>query len=223
VNEAEWKRLLRAVAEIQGWFPNGVALIGGIAVYAHAKAAADELAKFAAMSHDADFMILLPDFADLRDIEVLTPNRRRGKQQFSKDGFEFDVYVEGQHDLPVPADEAIAASETKSALRVACLEHLLILKLKAYEDRKGSSKGDKDEDDVVRLLLFGDKWRSELLSRLTDEMLDLLPKVVSGDSAIRLSGGNLHEAKALRAKAQKSLAAIRKAHEENYGATNHAP
>jgi hypothetical protein len=222
MNQDEWKRLLKAVAEIQEWFPDGVAFIGGIAVYAHAKAAADELAKFAAMSHDADFMILLPDFADLRDVEVLTPNRRLGKQQFVKDGFEFDVYVEGQHNLPVPADEAIAASEVKSGLRVACLEHLLILKMKAYEDRKGSDKGKKDEDDVMRLLLLGDTWRAELLSRLTDEMVELLTRVASGDSAVRLSAGNLHEAKALRTKAQKSLVAIQKAHQENYGATNHA-
>lgn len=223
MDDVEWKRLLKAVAEIQEWFPDGVVYIGGIAVYAHAKAAADDLAKFAAMSHDADFMILLPDFADLRDIEVLTPNRRLGKQQFSKDGFEFDVYVEGQHELPIPADEAIAYSEIKHGLRVACLEHLLVLKMTAYMDRKGSSKGDKDEDDVLRLLLLGDKWREELLSRLTDDMVDLLPKIVSGDSVVRLSGGNLHEAKSLRTKTQKSVTLIQKAHEANYGTKNHAP
>jgi hypothetical protein len=107
--------------------------------------------------------------------------------------------------LPIPADEAIAASEIKSGLRVACLEHLLVLKMKAYEDRKGSDKGKKDEDDVMRLLLLGDSWRAELPSRLTDEMVELLTKVVSPDSAIRLSAGNLHETKALRAKAQKAL------------------
>ena len=137
---AEWSKLLTAVQEIQEWFPEGVAYIGGIAVFAHASAEA-ATAKYAGMSHDADLMILLPDFADLRDIEALTPNRRLGKQQFSRDGFEFDVYVEGQHNLPVPADEAVAWAEMKNGLRVACAEHLLILKLKAYVDRKGTGKG----------------------------------------------------------------------------------
>lgn len=220
MDQGEWQRLLNAVAEIQEWFPEGIAFIGGIAVYAHA--AASGMAKFAAMSHDADFMISLPDFADLRDVEVLTPNRRLGKQQFSKAGFEFDVYVEGQHGLPIPADEAIAASELRSDLRVACAEHLLILKLKAYEDRKGSSKGEKDEDDLIRLLLLHNTWRSELLVRITDEMRTLLASVVTRDSVIRLSGGNLHEARELRVKTQNSLAAIEKAHEANYGAGNHA-
>lgn len=223
MDPADWKRLLDAVVEIQEWFPDGVAFIGGVAVYAHAKAAEDDIAKYAAMSHDADFMILLPDFADLRDIEVLTPNRRLGKQQFSKVGFEFDVYVEGQHDLPVPADEAIAWSQIKRGLRVACPEHLLILKVKAYEDRKGSSKGEKDEDDIVRLLLVGREWRAELLTRLTDDMLSLVSKAASGDSAVRLTSGNVHEAKAVREKALKSVELIRAAHIANYGTASHVP
>jgi hypothetical protein len=216
MDDNEWKRLLGAAREIQEWFPEGVAFIGGVAVYAHAASRA-ETAKFAGMSHDADFMILLPDFADLRDIEVLTPNRRLGKQQFSKDGFEFDVYVEGQHDLPVPAAEAVAWSQTRSELRVACPEHLLVLKLKAYEDRKGTGKGSKDEDDVVRLLLVGEGWRKDCLIRLTDKMLGDLKRIVSGDAPTRLAQGNLHEAKAIRARARESLDAVRNAYAINYG------
>jgi hypothetical protein len=216
VTEEEWQRLLDAVREIQEWFPTGVAFIGGIAVYAHVADKADT-AKYAGMSHDADFMILLPDFADLRDIEVLTPNRRLGKQQFSKGGFEFDVYVEGQHNLPVPADEAVAWSRIKLQLRVACEEHLLVLKLKAYEDRKGSSKGSKDEDDTVSLLLVGNEWRKQCLTRLTDQMLSDLEKIVAGDAPTRLAGGNLHEAKGLRERARVSLDAVRCAHTLNFG------
>ena len=83
MDDSEWQELLKSVAEIQQWFPDGVAFIGGIAVYAHLSGN-QTTAKFAAMSHDADFMIRLADMADLRDIEVLTPNRRLGKQQFVK-------------------------------------------------------------------------------------------------------------------------------------------
>jgi hypothetical protein len=222
MDDDEWQRLLAAVKEIQDWFPDGVAFIGGIAVYAHATDS-PETSKFGAMSHDADFMILLPDFADLRDIEVLTANRRLGKQQFSKDGFEFDVYVEGQHNLPVPAEEVVAWSQVRRGLRVACPEHLLILKLKAHEDRKGSGKGDKDEDDIVRLLVIGSEWRSGCLTRLTEDMLADLERVVAGDGPQRLSQGNLHEAKAVRDKARKSLKAIREAYFLNYGLTDAPP
>jgi len=217
----DWKRLLIVVQEIQEWFPDGIAYIGGIAVYAHVSGVA-ETAQYAGMSHDADLMILLPDFADLRDIEALTPNRRLGKQQFSKGGFEFDVYVEGQHDLPVPADEAVAWAEMQQGLRVACPEHLLILKLKAYEDRRGNAKGDKDEDDIIRLLLVRQEWRRECLTRLSDEMMQMLDGVVAGDAPVRLAKGNLHEAKNLRRKASNSLAMLKVAFTANYGGS-HVP
>jgi len=216
MDDAEWGRLLATVRELQELFPEGLVFIGGIAVYAHAMAS-PETAKLAAMSHDADLMILAADYADLRDLEVLTPNRRLSKQQFEKNGFEFDVYVERQHDLPVPVDEAVARSQMRSGLRVACPEHLIVLKLKAYADRKGSGKGEKDEDDVVRILLVADDFRQDGLTRLTDDMAALLRKIVDGDAPVRLAGGNLHEARIVRAKARAAAERILAAHHANYG------
>ncbi|MFJ7439653.1 hypothetical protein ACIQW5_18500 [Methylorubrum thiocyanatum] len=211
-----WQSLLDAVSEIQEWFPDGIVFIGGIAVYAHASND-PENAEFAAQSHDADFMILLPDFVDLRDIEALTPNRRLGKQQFVKNGFEFDVYVESQHDLAIPAGEAVAESVVRSGLRVACPEHLLVLKAKAMRDRKGSPKGDKDEDDVVRILMIATEVDAGRLTRLTDEMFEELEAAVSGDAPMRLAAGNSHRAKAIREKARTRLDDVRHAHRINYG------
>jgi hypothetical protein len=222
MKQSEWQALLAAVEEVQIWFPDGVAFIGGIAVFAHVMDTA-ETAKYAGMSHDADFMIRSTEFVDLRDIEVLTPNRRLSKQQFSKGGFEFDVYVEGQHDLPVPADEAVAWSVLKQGLRVVCSEHLLILKLKAYENRRGTGKGEKDEEDVIRILLAAKEWRSECLTRMTDEMLDHLKKIVVGDAPTSLTEGNLHDAKILRDRARVSLKLICEAHAANFGAENANP
>ena len=212
----QWGKLLEAVSEIQERFPDGVAFIGGIAVYAHASAD-EETADMAAQSHDADFMILLPDFVDLRDIEALTPNRALGKQQFVKSGFEFDVYVEGQHDLAIPAAEAIAESMTRSGLRVACPEHLLVLKAKAMRDRRGSPKGDKDEDDIVRILLVADGIEPSRLTRLTDEMIEDLEVAVSGDAPMRLARGNDHRARPIRERAKAALDEVREAHRLNYG------
>jgi hypothetical protein len=163
------------------------------------------------MSHDGDLMIRIVDFSDLRDVEMVTPNRRLGKHQFLKNGFEFDVYVENQHDLAVPVDEAIAWSEIKHGIRVACLEHLLILKMKAYEDRAGSPKGVKDEDDIARILFAGLEWRKECLGRMTDEMISTCERIVAGDAPVRLMGGNLHHAKALRGRVRASLEALKAA------------
>lgn len=212
----EWQSLLDAVAEIQEWFPDGLVFIGGIAVYAHAMSN-PETERFAAQSHDADFMIMLSEFADLRDIEALTPNKRLGKQQFVKSGFEFDVYVETQHHLAVPAAEAISEGMMRSALKVACPEHLLILKAKAMRDRRGSQKGDKDEDDVLRILMVAEDIDASRVLRLTDEMLQDLESAVDGDAAMRLAQGNSHQAKSIRAWARTRLEDVRAAHQANYG------
>lgn len=56
MNDQEWEKLFAAVREVQEWFPEGVVFIGGIAVYAHLLDN-EELQKYAAESHDADFMI----------------------------------------------------------------------------------------------------------------------------------------------------------------------
>jgi hypothetical protein len=216
MTDDEWATLLGAAAEIQTWFPDGVVFIGGIAVYAHAKENA-EVASLAEKSHDADFMILRPDFADLRDLEALTSNRRLGKQQFVKRGFEFDVYVEGQSDLPVPVTEAVAESLVRSGLKVACPEHLLVMKAKAMQDRKGTPKGDKDEDDVIRILLVAQDVQADRLTHLTEEMLAELERAVAAQAPLRLARGNAHRASTIRKQALSRLAAVKFGFEANYG------
>ncbi len=212
---AEWLALLEAVQEIQGWFPEGAVFIGGIAVYAYATSH-EATAPLAAMTHDADFMIAISDYADLRDIEVVTTNRRLGRHQFIKNDIEFDVYVQGQNDLAVPVDEALAHSRVVSGVRVVCPEHLVVLKMKAYDDRKGTPKGDKDEDDILRVLLATDSFNPEPLARLTDEMLADVAKIVEGDGPKRLCKGNLHLAKTLRTQTQGKLLLLEAAHKQNY-------
>jgi len=216
VSDAEWKDLMKAVHEIQQWFPDEVAYIGGIAIYAHCMDR-QETEYLAARSHDADLMILLSALMDLRDIEVLTSNRRLGKQQFIKHGIEFDVYVEGQHDLRVPADELISYSQIRHGLRVACLEHLLVLKLEAFAKRRGTEKGDKDEDDIVKMLIVGQDFSEERSRHLTSSMIDSLEQVTSGDAPVRIAKGNLHNAKILRHKAVSAAQTLRDIVQRTYG------
>lgn len=207
MNDNDWERLLGAVDQFQELFPEGLVFIGGIAVYAYARSK-EETAALAAQSHDADFMILRSEFIELRDITVMTANKRLSKHQFVEAGFEFDVYVEGQTDLVIPVDEAVANSEFRSGLRVACIEHLLILKAKALKDRKGTSKGNKDEDDMVRILLVAEEIDGDRLSRLTEDALTEIRRAVEGDSPLRLAQGNSHAAKNLRNKARERMEEI---------------
>lgn len=204
----DWAKLVSAVEEIQEWFPDGIAFIGGIAVYAHAMSN-EGGAELAAYSHDADFVMMLPEFADLRDLEVVTANPRMTKYQFIKSGFEFDVYVEHQSGLEVPVDEVVAGSVLKSGLRVASLEHLLILKLDAYHDRKGSAKGEKDEDDLVRILRFIGNPEAELLKRLKPSDVPVLEKIAKSDAVTRIMQGNNTREKTFRDICLQSVGNIR--------------
>lgn len=195
-DDSQWNRLLETVSEIQEWFPDGLAFIGGIAVYAYLYES-DEFRELAAQSHDADFVILLRDMADLRDIEALTPNNRLSKQQFIKNGFEFDVYVEGQHALPVDTSDAVAYSQVRNGLRVVCPEHLLKMKVYAYNDRKGTAKGDKDEQDIIRVFLTLNEV-SDAVNLLDEDDLKTIEGILNSNAYIKMTRGNAHRARQLR-------------------------
>lgn len=209
MEEEEWNDLWKVVIEVGERFGPGLVYIGGVAVYAHTLESElhRNLFKF---SHDADFMISVSDYTDLKDIEQVTPNKRLRKLQFYKGGFEFDVYVENQNGLVVPYDEAAACSVVKSGIRVACIEHLILLKLKAYEDRRGSAKGQKDEDDLFTLLLLVSECgvQSDTIARMDDRMEELLAPVVHSDAAVRLTGGNHLTGAALRRSAEAGFRSV---------------
>lgn len=210
VQEQEFQVLLSACSEISELFPEGVVFIGGIAVFLHAKnqPSTTSLAEF---THDADFYISLSDMGDLRDMEELTPNRRLSKHQMIKRGFEFDIYTERQASLIVPYDQVVAHSKVYDQIRVAALEHLLVLKLEAFADRKGSAKGDKDAKDLIRIAAVASTvgFDPQLATPyLRDEHLDLLETVERGPHALSLAHGNAMTAKALRSHFSQVTAAL---------------
>ncbi len=163
----------------------------------------DETRVLAEFTHDADFYISLADMADLRDIEEVTPNRRLSKHQMIKAGFEFDIYTERQSSLIVPYDMVAGYSVVYEGIRVAALEHLLVLKLEAFLDRKGSAKGEKDAKDLLRIAAVAARGEQEFRPELAapfmrDEHIDLLEMVYRGPYATSLALGNAVQAKRLR-------------------------
>lgn len=211
----EWKQLMSLAEEFQGFFREGLVFIDGVAVYAHTQTK-DETSTFGVQSYDAGFMVSLQYYVVLRDMETLTANRSLNKQIFIKRGFDFDVYVEGQADLCIPVPEAVAYSQVISGLRVACIEHLMILKAEALAVRRGTPKGDKHEDDLARLLLVADATQREKLTRLTDELLNDLRRTVHGDAVMRLANGDSHKAEDLRSKIIARFNEVEYAHHLNY-------
>lgn len=192
-------RLVLAEADALARQHPGHVFIGGIAVYLHAVNHPATRAD-AETSHDADLMLSLADFADLRDTDEVVSNRRLSKHQLIRHGVEFDVYVERQSRLLVPYDEAAAHGVSYPPFRVACVEHLLVLKLEALRDRQGSAKGDKDARDLVTLARVArGKLRSDLVEPfLRKEHRATLRAVAASPVFTYVAGGNAHEAKRLR-------------------------
>jgi len=152
------------------------------------------------VSHDADVMISLSDLSALRDEVELVSNRRLGKHQVIVEGVDVDVYVERQNTLAVPYDELFSEAVSYGDMRVACPEHLLVLKLAAYAGRRGTAKGDKDARDLVRLLTAKRTWRPVLAVPYFDENTVKLLKSISHSRVFsEMCGRNAHEAKRLKA------------------------
>ena len=211
----DFETLLAACAEVAQLFPDGVVFIGGIAVYLHAKNHA-QTSELAELTHDADFYISLADMGDLRDIEEVTANRRLSKHQMIKRGFEFDIYTERQSTLVVPYDVVLVASKVIGGIRIASLEHLMVLKLAAFADRKDSAKGDKDAKDLLRIAAVakhsGVPFRAERVTPyLRDGHLELLTRVECGPHAMSLARGNAMQAKRLRQSLSKIIAELSRA------------
>lgn len=215
MKETDCPELLAACAELAALFPDGLVFIGGIAVYLHAHNT-PSVAQYAESTHDADFYVSLADMGDLRDIEEVTPNRRLSKHQLIKRGFEFDIYTERQSALIVPYDAVVASSVRYPPFRVAGLEHLFVLKLEAFRDRRQSAKGEKDAKDLLRIAAVAQATRRGFDAALAapylrDEHLTLLPLVHKSPVAAAMARGNAVAAKRLRASLQQVVVALERA------------
>lgn len=202
INENEFAELLLACQEISTLFSEGVVYIGGIAVYLHSFNS-KKVKEFVEFTHDADFYISLADMSDLRDIEEVVANRRLNKHQLVKRGFEFDIYTERRSALIVPYDQVISYSVMFDNMRVASLEHLLVLKLEAYRDRCGSRKGEKDSKDIIRIGLLTESLKTKfdidlITPYLNEEHINLLSRVSRGPEFLSMTRGNAKEAKNCR-------------------------
>ncbi len=195
-----WKRLWDAIRKLEQSFGDRLVFIGGVAVYLHVKASRLP-ARFVEFSHDGDFYISLSDFSELRETEQVTSNPRLSKYQLIKNKIDFDIYLERTNALLVPYADVAAKSSVIEGVRVASLEHLLLLKLAAYADRQHSSKGDKDARDLIKITLLLEPRvdLKQLKPYLTEELFSLLDKLSSKKPVfMAFSAGNAHQAKKIR-------------------------
>ncbi len=196
--QMQWQEVWSAVTRLANEY-HDLVFIGGVAVYVHMINRASEQAKsFAEFSHDVDLCISLPEFGDMRDIEVVVPNRRLNKHQITIGKVEVDV--EHGSRLAVPFGDLRAAAVEFDQIRVACLEHLLILKLDAAQDRWGTPKGAKDLRDIAKLgwAMAGEVKKELLEPYLNEERLTVLRDTARSTAFSEVAMGNAHLAKAIR-------------------------
>jgi hypothetical protein len=205
----DFNRILQVSEELSQYYES-IVFIGGIATYLHTVNSGQT--HIAEASYDGDFYISLTDFADLRDMEEVIPNRRLNKHQMVKAGIEFDIYVEHNHRLPLSYESAFRHRVVLSNIPCVCLEHLLILKLEAYAGRYNSAKGRKDARDIVKVLGMLSKPNLNILKNyLTKDHKNLIDTTIKQTEIYQeISKNNPQLGKQVKAKAMQSWQEIRK-------------
>jgi hypothetical protein len=122
-------------------------LIGGWAVYFYTKSL---------KSKDINMIV---DFSQLEEFKkefTIEKNERLKKYQIKIEEIDIDIYLPFYSDLGLPVEEIIKKTTMVNGFVLLEKEALLITKLKAYQDRRESVKGQKDLVDIISLVLLED-------------------------------------------------------------------
>lgn len=141
ITEKSWKKLQELKRK------HKFILIGGWAVYLYTETL---------KSKDIDFICDYEELEKLRLEYDLIKNDRLKKYEIHAGEFDIDIYTPFFSDLGIPLEEIMELHTNIEGFSVLKPEALLILKQKAYQDRAGSAKGEKDRIDIIALLKFVD-------------------------------------------------------------------
>jgi len=148
-------------------------LIGGWAVYFYTNSL---------KSKDIDMIV---DFSQLEQFKkefTIEKNERLKKYQIKIEEIDMDIYLPFYSDLGLPVEKMIKKTTIVNGFDMLEKEMLLITKLKAYQDRRASVKGQKDLIDIISLVLLEDfdfKYLSDLIKQYhLEKYLHVLEKLV---------------------------------------------
>jgi hypothetical protein len=140
ITEKSWKFLQTFKSRLD------FTLIGGWAVYLYCKAL---------KSKDIDIIANYEELEKLKNDYDLIKNDRLKKYEIHAGEFDVDIYTPFYSTLGIPAEDIQRQTRLINGFLVPIPEILLILKQHAWEDRKGSSKGEKDKIDIIAILQSG--------------------------------------------------------------------
>ena len=134
-------------------------LIGGWAVFLYTNSL---------KSKDIDIIIDYDELGRFKDQFTLLKNDRLKKYEIKAGNFDVDIYLPHYSDLGVDIKRVQETSVIRQGFGVPNLEILFMLKLYAWHNRRGSTKGQKDELDIFSLVFMPEfSWLS--LSNLIKE------------------------------------------------------
>lgn len=134
-------------------------LIGGWAVYFYTKSL---------KSKDID---MIADFSQLEQFKkdfTIEKNERLKKYQIKIEEIDIDIYLPFYSNLGLPVENIFKKTTVINGFVLLEKEILLLTKLKAYQDRGESVKGQKDLIDIISLALLEDfdfKYLSDLIKK----------------------------------------------------------
>lgn len=120
-------------------------LIGGWAVF---------LFSHALKSKDIDLIIEYGELGRLREKYTVLKNDRLKKYEIKTGEFDVDIYLPHYSELGVDIGEIKKTIVAREGFKTPSIEILFLLKLNAWQNRRGSAKGQKDELDLLSMAIL---------------------------------------------------------------------
>lgn len=154
-------------------------LIGGWAVFLYTKKL---------KSKDIDIVIDYDQLEKLRKDFNLFKNERLEKYEIKIEETDIDIYLPYFSNLGLPVEEIKNYTQSFEGFIVPIPEILLILKLSALEERKGTVKGKKDVIDIFSLIsqekIDWQKYKTLIKKYNLKEINQELKNLISSQTAI---------------------------------------
>lgn len=122
-------------------------LIGGWAVYLYIKAL---------KSKDIDLIVDYDGLTYLQREFNVAKNDRLHKYEVKEGGVDIDIYLPFYSNIGFPLEEIIKEIELVGDFKIPKKEIIIILKQKAFIERKAAIKGAKDKIDIISLAILSD-------------------------------------------------------------------
>jgi len=175
-------------------------LIGGWAIFLYTKTL---------KSKDIDIIVDYNQLEKFKKEFSIFKNERLKKYEAKAEEIDIDIYLPYFSDLGFPIEEIKNYTQSIEGFKVPIPEILLILKIKTYWERKGTTKGEKDYLDIFTLVsnekIDWQKYKELIKKYNLKELNQRLKEMIS--SAKTISQLNLlnHQISHLKRKILKNL------------------